>query len=238
MERTILKVVIVLALVLGLAAPSFAYTVTEVGDAGELINTSQDTTGGSGALTTITGSLSSTGGANDADLYKIYISDPQNFTATTVTGPRPDPNASVAPDTMLFLFNASGKGLMGDDDVVLYYYIQSKLSKGTSLQPTSPGFYYLAVSTCNNQPLDSNNANIFPGPEASATVVAPDGLSMIAPISSLALSSWDQNVEGSDWQGPYTITLEGVSGVPVPPSVLLLGSGLLGLVGLRRFRKS
>ena len=29
-----------------------------------------------------------------------------------------------------------------------------------------------------------------------------------------------------------------VSSVPVPPSAILLGSGLLGLVGLRRFRKS
>ena len=40
-------------------------------------------------------------------------------------------------------------------------------------------------------------------------------------------------------QGAYTITLEGVSAVPLPPSVLLMGTGILGLVGLgwRRSRK-
>jgi len=189
MKRSILKVLIVLALVLGMAAPGLAYTVIEAGDAGELITTSQNTTGGSGALTTITGSLSSAGGAGDADLYKIYISDPANFTATTVTGPKPPGNTFVPPDTMLFLFDASGKGLMGDDDVEIYYYVQSKLSKDTSLQPTVAGIYYLGVSAWNNQPLGSNNANIFPGAEAYASVQSTDdGLFMIPPISSLPLS--------------------------------------------------
>jgi hypothetical protein len=38
--------------------------------------------------------------------------------------------------------------------------------------------------------------------------------------------------------GAVTVASFAPSAVPIPPSALLLGSGLLGLVGLRRFRKS
>jgi hypothetical protein len=44
----------------------------------------------------------------------------------------------------------------------------------------------------------------------------------------------DNGYGGSTW---YEVKLE-YTAVPLPPSVLLLGSGLLGLAGWRRFRKS
>lgn len=58
---------------------------SEVGDAGELIATAQVTTG-SGALTSITGSLINLGSVgdpiDDVDLFKIFISDTSAFSVT------------------------------------------------------------------------------------------------------------------------------------------------------------
>ena len=211
-----------------------SYTWNEAVDAGALMNTSQDTTGGTGALTTITGLIN---GDYDADLYKIYISDPVNFTATTVTGP--NPGVWTAPDTMLFLFNASGTGLMGDDDVIIYTWAQSTLSKGTTLQPTAAGYYYLGVSAWNNQPVDSNGNKIFGGAEAYATVLASiDGNLLIPPLSTNALSSWSQDSPNYGSSGAYTITLQGVSAVPLPGALVLLGAGLVRLAAYSRRKKA
>jgi hypothetical protein len=44
-------------------------------------------------------------------------------------------------------------------------------------------------------------------------------------------------VEAFSVNGGYGIAIDNVQVVPLPPSVLLLGSGLLGLAGWRRFRK-
>ena len=57
------------------ASSAHATLFTEVGDAGELLGTAQETVG-SGALTSISGSLIDLGsGVDDIDLFEIYISD-------------------------------------------------------------------------------------------------------------------------------------------------------------------
>jgi hypothetical protein len=46
-----------------------------------------------------------------------------------------------------------------------------------------------------------------------------------------------QQIGGNDNMGAILDNVQ-LSAVPLPPGVFLLGSGLLGLVGWRRFRKS
>jgi hypothetical protein len=43
--------------------------------------------------------------------------------------------------------------------------------------------------------------------------------------------------EGGPGAADFAVQYQIISDVPLPPSALLLGSGLLGLLGLRRFRK-
>ncbi len=83
---------------------------TEVGDAGELLSTAQETVG-SGSLTSISGSLIDLGvEVDDIDLYRIFISDTSAF-SVTVSASLSDDN-----DGMLHLFNATGAQVAFDDD--------------------------------------------------------------------------------------------------------------------------
>jgi hypothetical protein len=56
-------------------------------------------------ITKIRGTI---GGANDVDVYAIYISDPSTFSATTIGG--------TTLDTALWLFDEDGKGVVYNDD--------------------------------------------------------------------------------------------------------------------------
>ena len=89
------------------AGPSLASIWTEVGDAGETQASAQLTSFGPGGdlLTDIVGTM---GNPIDADLFRIYISDPDAFSATTVGG--------STMDTQLFLFTASGAPVYTNDD--------------------------------------------------------------------------------------------------------------------------
>ena len=69
-----------------LTAASAQITYQEQGDAGDLPETAQATgTDTNTALGAIRGTLE----ANGVDMYVIYIADPANFSATTVTTRRP-----------------------------------------------------------------------------------------------------------------------------------------------------
>lgn len=171
-------------------------TWNEQGDAPDLIPGQQTT--GTGAITAITGALSST---TDVDAYCIQIDNPAAFSASTVGG------ASF--DTQLFLFDAGGLGVTHDDDAPA----GGTQSRITGQYLPGPGTYVLVVSAYNRDPV-----NIFSLPIWSNTPFnverPPDGPGAPGPL--------DHWLNLADTNGAYTIQLTG-SGVclapiqPIPP---------------------
>jgi len=90
---------------------AFAVSYSEIGDAGELLATAQVPTG-SGSLTSISGTLINTASPinDDIDLYKIHISDPNEF-SVTVSATLSEDN-----DAMMFLFDSAGAQILFNDD--------------------------------------------------------------------------------------------------------------------------
>ncbi len=200
-----------------------AGTWTEVGDAPATLP--GQATIGSGALTVITGHILA---LRDANTYQIYISDPANFSATVDSTNEPFTGAL---DTMMFLFDSTGKGLAANDDRgntlpnhALNIY--SWLPQGNSLYNSlSPGLYYLSISSYQYVPANTFGNAIFP------TVSDTEG-SIVPPGNTSPLTQWIQtDSEAGNDSGAYTIDLSGATFAVVPePSSILLA--LLGLGGL------
>jgi hypothetical protein len=129
---------------------------------------------------------------------------------------------------MLFLFDINALGVLADDDDQASGTTQSTLSPGTSLQPSTPGLYYLAIAAYEAKPGgNSSSQYMFSG----ETILAPDGNYLMPPdIASGPLGFWTTNVPAMT-KTDYTITLEGTC-VPLPGAAWLFGGGLLGLLGL------
>src|SRR4029453_5106364 len=104
--------------------------------------------------------------AADQDIFAIFINDPASFSASTNNS---GTDLTVDDDTLLFLLNASGLGVLGNDD-----------ADATSAKSTIPagaftgasGVYFIAVSIFANTPISSGE-EIFdlaalggPGPPA------------------------------------------------------------------------
>lgn len=185
----------------------------EVGDAGNLPTSAQAVTG-SGIISDIYGTLSSN---NDVDMFKIYIYDPSNFYASTIND-----NTTVY-DTQLFLFDENGYGVLGNDD-----YSDTWKSYLSSFEG-EPGIYFLAISSWDNDPV-SDGGLIFPSFPYDDGIYGPTG-----PGGDQPITGWTNDGKES---GVYRIVLGGVqtTAVPVPASIILLGSGLIGFLGLRRAR--
>jgi hypothetical protein len=144
---------------------------------------------GTGPLHTITGHLL----ASDADVYRIYICDPGQFTATTVNG--------TTVDTTLYLFGADGRGVTADDDDPATQVFQSTI---TGANVHAPGIYYLAISEWGKRPTDASQQLIWQETVNGSYAVehAPDGPGAANPIA-----TWNFGL-GSG--GPYAIFLTGV----------------------------
>jgi hypothetical protein len=211
-----------------LLAPSLAAagSYVEVGDAGELPATAQDTLGlPTVALTSISGSLSST---TDRDLYRIFIPVGSAFSATTVLQP------GTLGDTQLFLFDGAGHGVYANDDdgsAQGTSAFRSTLPKGSAFSPSAPGFYYLLITASGAYPATSSspgalifqNFTSLPSDPTVATAV-------LGPIDASRVFAGYTGTTGSS--GTYTIALAGAeaAAVPEPGSLAVFSTGILGLL--------
>lgn len=212
-----MKKMLALALVAGCAASANATVQcwNEIPDAGAFaINgpMAQDTVG--------TGSLGQICGMGDGrddfvDSYCIYISDPANFSATTVGG--------AAFDTQLWLFTETGFGVTFNDDSQAT--TQSTLTSQFLLN--QPGHYVLAISRYDADALGVTGGQIW-SDTPFGTERTPDG-----PAAASAVFGWSTDFLALE---EYTINLTGAEycTVPAPSALALMGLG--GLIAGRRKR--
>ena len=113
---------------------------------------------GGGVLLRISGQL----GVDDVDVYQIHVCDPGAFGASTVGG--------SFVDTVLYLFDASGRGVAMSDDAG---GAQSALSS-MFMAGRAPGRYYLAIASKGALPLSISGAWLFEA-EPADEERAPDG---------------------------------------------------------------
>ncbi|MBD2463440.1 filamentous hemagglutinin N-terminal domain-containing protein [Oscillatoria sp. FACHB-1407] len=176
--------------------------VTEIGDAGQLLDTAQPIDAADGTrFNAIAGNLNYD---NDVDLYQLYLRQGVPFQASTVSG--------TNVDTQLFLFDSRGVGLLTNDDSS--NTLQSALPLDAPIIPAVSGTYYLGISSQFNAPL-SSEGRIF------SQLEEPNG-----PGAGLPLSSW--NTSRVNDRGPYVITLVPQSYFQVQPgrTIALVGGNV------------
>lgn len=191
----------------------------ETGEAGKTTTTAEVPMG-AGPLGKIKGRLDGTllsrsringgtGTGDFVDIYRVYIVNPNNFSAMTAV-----PMAGSPFDTRLYLFDHLGLGLLGNDDIngSPFSEFGSQSDDGTGVVITQPGIYYIAVSGGEHMPV-SITGQIF-GFANNLEVSGPDGPGGADPLV--------------DWFGPpmignYEINLSGVAVPPCPGDVNLDG---------------
>lgn len=206
------------------AGPSQAATFIETEDAGEQLDNAIPIFTDQGQvmpLDSISGVL-----AGDADLFKIFLTGGQQFSATTINAETlleiPINNTIGSPsdllaDPQLFLFDAVGNGVLANDDS--FGSSQSTLPS-LSLSPTESGIYFLAISGFDTDPI-SNEGEIFP--DESNGVFGPAGPGGNSPLIGFSGPSTSS--------GRYTIALTGAQTLERPASVPEPSSAL-GLITL------
>jgi hypothetical protein len=213
-----------------MAAAGLADIWIEAGDAGRELATANVTVGA--VLDSIFGSLSAPDpldAAFDVDLYLINISDPLNFSASTVNAP-----GFYVSDPQLFLFSSAGLGVyMNDDDESGLNGSQSALPAGHPFGPVTAGLYYLGIGWFNNEPFSAGGP-IFSSASPIGTNGPDVGLGGTDP-----LLGWDDNVlQRIDLETAYEIHLTGaVAAVPEPATIAMVATVFAAfLVMLRRTR--
>jgi hypothetical protein len=182
--------------------PQFGPTWFENNDAPALLP--GQTTSGEGNLTRIVGTLTD---GSDVDLYKIIISEPNAFSATTIDG--------VVFDSQLFLFKEDGRGKVMNDDVA-----GGQESLIGHAFVTQAGVYYLAVTRYDHDAMSGGNEIWRDTPAASERI--PDG-----PGAAGIVDAW---AGGGTPGGDYQIFLTGAqfaqsSTLTMVPHMFVIGPG-------------
>jgi PEP-CTERM motif len=223
---------VVASLLLSVAMPAHADTVNVVG-AGALPGAAADLTGTS--VTEITGMIPDTPDPLlGVEMFKLNISDYLDFSAIT------NGLAFGIPDTELFLFDSSGLGVYGNDDIDAGNTLSCLPSadsgnpcssaRPSGVGPTSDGTYYLAITRSSNLPL-SVSGDIFTILNFT-DIVGPD----LTMGGNDPITGWD----GGAFTSPDTdlvnfdITLTGASAAVPEPGVLGLLALVLFCVALRK----
>jgi hypothetical protein len=171
-----------------------------------------------GGTTQIIGTISS--GENDIDLFRFAWGG-GDFAANTV--PEPDLQGQTMHDPMLWLFDAFGRGIQGDDDSAINNFALDAALLVTNLLP---GTYYIGISAFEVEPFNGNNP------------IFPLGPSMDGPIDADAtLQSWVVLFPNTAFGGGYIVNLSEtatLAQVPEPGALALMLGGLLGWHLLRR----
>jgi len=178
----------------------------ETTDAGETLGTAVPIVADQAMpLNSIAGSL-----AGDADVFQIFISGDEPFSATTLNRDTllelPIDNLLGIPtdfleDPQLFLFDALGNGIVANDD--LFGSSQATLPSSDSLS-LAPGIYYLAISSFDFDPV-SAGGEIFVDTSANG-ILTPTGPGGNSPLTGFA--------GDSQTSGSYVISLTGATTVP------------------------
>lgn len=216
------------------------------GDAGDLPSTAQVVLGNpNDPLTRITGRMA-TGG--EVDMFAILITDPANFYAHTGS------TTETTYDSKLTLFDSLGRPLWMNDDRPasvsglppngigsLRSYIGGGAGSGfyrRSEDPNTagsatwglpgPGLYYLAISHWQRNPRVGTQDIFHETSPFDPIYFRRDS------VASSVIDNWGGSTTTT---GAYQIHLQGVSFVPEPASMVALGAGLAGLLGLRRRKK-
>jgi hypothetical protein len=203
-------------------------THNESGDAGDGVGGAAQIAGTNpGDVLGVINGATDSASQDFVDAYRIQITDPGAFFATT---------DGSSFDTMLYLFDTAGNGLLANDDtsgVVFQSTLVGASDDGTGIS-VGLGTYILAVTGFQMDPVDLLGQAIFDIPIGSLTEVSgPDGAGGGSP-----LSAWQDNtVLGGAATGSYSITLRGVGVVPTPGVVGIAGAAGLSM-GMRRRRRA
>lgn len=164
----------------------------------------------------------------DANLYKIQITNPSTFSASL---------PGTGNNLVLALFKADGTAVQAA--------IGGAGSGDTITGAPSAGIYYIGIGDPNDIPLNSAGQNLFGITASTPGVYSPAALSDIT-LGTNAYTAW--SLPGGS-SGPLlgngtllatnsTITLTGAgfAVVPEPTTLGILGAGSLGLLARRRKR--
>lgn len=223
-----MKIRLVLLLALGAISTSFGSTWIEgagnIGDA-PAVRPGQNTIGNTGSLTTIRGKFR----FDDVDVFKILITDPATFRATTV-------GLAGTLDTQLFLFFENGLGVTHNDDDPGTNSIQSTI---TGQFVPSPGIYYLAITQYNRDAKSAADRFLWNNTPFN-TERQPDGPGAAEPwtnwsIEPLLDGDYEISLTGADFaefgQTPpppqENIWVESVDAAQLLPGQMTIGEGHL-----------